>query len=207
MDFVTHTLVGAGAARLISPRRDLRPQICLAGVLGSLLPDADSWLYLLGPNMYGRYHRTVSHTIWCLILVALVSASIAWVLTLVRPWRRFGWFVCPNLPREWTPVPDHLRWGWFALAALAAVALHWPLDIITGFGNLTPFWPWSQWDASLHAVTSFDWFLFLWTLTWHCTARQLDLPRRREAGLGLLYAAVVVGYVLLRLRFGHSTVW
>jgi membrane-bound metal-dependent hydrolase YbcI (DUF457 family) len=206
MDFLTHPLAGAGAARLISPQRELRPQLCLAAVIASLLPDADSWLYLLGPNMYGRYHRVVSHTVWGLALIALVSAGIAWSVTYVRPWRRFGWFVCPNLPAP-LGTPRHAGFGWCVLAALAAVMLHWLLDIITGFGNLRPFWPWSQWDASQHAVESFDWFILFWTLAWHATTRQLDMPRRKEALAGVVYAAVVAAYALLRLRYGHPTVW
>ena len=206
MDFITHTLVGTGAARLIAPRRDLRPQVCLAGVLGSLLQDGDSWLYLLGPNMYGRYHRVVSHTVWGLALVAIVCAVIAWCVTLVRRWRRFGWFVCPNLPRTSDP-PGHCPLRWFMFAGFAAVTLHWLLDSVTGFGNLLPLWPWSQWEASLHAVESFDWFIFLLTLAWHSGTRQFDLPRRNEAFIGVTYAATVLVYVLLRLQFGSRTVW
>jgi hypothetical protein len=206
MDFITHTLVGTGAARLVAPRRELRPQVCLAGVLGSLLQDGDSWLFLLGPNMYGRYHRVVSHTVWGLVLIALMSAGIAWGATLVRRWRGFGWFVCPNLPPS-EAKPPHVAYGWLLLAALAAVGLHWTFDIITGFGNLLPFWPWSQWDASLHAVESFDWFIFLLTLAWHAVTRQLDLPRCREAMVGVAYTATVLAYVLLLMQFGSRTVW
>jgi membrane-bound metal-dependent hydrolase YbcI (DUF457 family) len=218
LDFVTHSLVGTGAARLLSPRREIRPQLCLSAVLGSLLQDADSWLYLLGPNFYGKYHRVVSHTVWGLALVALLSAGIAWLAFGVPAWRRFGWFVHPNLWRrngtvtpaeEIDPAPAVPRARFAALlgVALVAAALHWLFDIFTGFGNLLPLWPWSSYDASLALVTSFDWPIFLGTLGWHCMARQLEWPRRREAWLAAAYGMGLAAYLVGRHIWGAPTVW
>lgn len=205
MDFVTHSLMGTGAARLICPKREALAPLSLAAVLGSLLQDGDSWLYLLGPNYYGKYHRVVSHCIWGLALVGLLSALIAWGVTAVRPWRRFGWFVSPNLARDLRPVRPHFLW--FVLVAEVAACIHWCGDVITGFGNLEPFWPWSSWDASLHAVTSFDWFIFSTTLGWHLLIRQLEWPRHREAIVSAAYFAIIVLYALARLIWAEPTVW
>ncbi|MFH0793647.1 MAG: metal-dependent hydrolase, partial [bacterium] len=157
------------------------------------------------PNYYGKYHRVVSHCICGLALVGLISALIAWGVTAVRPWRRFGWFVSPNLARDLRPVRPHFLW--FLLVAEAAACIHWCGDVITGFGNLEPFWPWSSRDASLHAVTSFDWFVFSTTLGWHLLIRQLEWPRHREAIVSAAYFAIIVLYVLARLIWAEPTVW
>lgn len=206
MDFITHALIGAGVARLASPKRKWIPQLSLAGILGSELQDADSWLYLIHPYLYGKYHRVASHNLWGLAIVGLVAAGLAWLITRVRPWRRFGWFVADNLPREESPLP-HVPWRWFALVALIAAYLHFAADAITGFGNIEPFWPWSSWDISLHAVTSFDLPIFASTLAWHFSLRGLHLSRKGEVGITVVYVVCVVVYVLARLHWGQPTAW
>ncbi|MBI5154030.1 metal-dependent hydrolase [Candidatus Poribacteria bacterium] len=205
MDFITHSLIGAGAARLIAPRREWLPQLTLAAVLASNLMDGDSWLYLIHPSYYGKYHRVASHCVVGLALTALVAAGVAWGACRVVPWRRFGWFVCPNLPKGTELLRP--RFGWFLAVALPCAALHFAGDVITGFGNVLPFWPWSRHDASLHAVTSFDPAIFGATLAWHIAVRRLDLPRRREALAAAGYAVLVTAYVMIRIAVGPPSVW
>ena len=203
MDFVTHSLMGAGAARLATARREWLPQTALAGLFGSLLMDGDSWLYLLGPNYYGFYHRVATHSLVGLAVMATFSAGLAWLVEQIRPWRRFGWFVWENLPAGAAPpsAPFPLLLG----VAGAAVLLHFCFDAITGFGNMEPFWPWSHWDASLKLVFSFDTLIFSATLGWWGVMRWKDWPRRRDALWTALYAALIVTYLLLRARFGTPT--
>lgn len=202
---MTHTLVGAGVGRLLSPRREWIPQLSAAGVAASMLQDADSWLYLLGPNYYGLYHRVASHNLWALAIVALASASLAWALSRFERCRRFGWFVTENLPPT-EPVP---RAPWLLLLAVSVFAayLHLAFDIPTGFGNLWPLWPWSTWDVSLHAVTSFDVVIFGCTMGWHVYLRQSKGPCWRDVSLSALYALVIVVYVIGCLAWGKRTVW
>ena len=57
MDFITHSLVGAGVARLACPKKEWLPQLTLAGLLGSLAMDGDSWLAFINQDAYGLYHR------------------------------------------------------------------------------------------------------------------------------------------------------
>ena len=204
MDFLTHSLMGAGAARLVAPRRDWRPQLALAAVLGSTLMDGDSWVALLGANHYGFYHRTVTHSIVGLIVLAGVAAVVAKWVSLSAWGRRFGWFIAPNRMLEEAPTTS-APWGWFLLVAATAAALHWCGDVITGFGNMCPFWPWDTRDVSLRAVFSFDWFIFSATLGWHIAIRRLDWPRRREWALTAVYVVCVAGYVWARLRWGAPT--
>ena len=208
MDFITHALMGAGVARLLSPRREWIPQLSLAAVLGSQLQDADPWLYLIHPSMYGKYHRVATHNLWALALVGIVSATIAWAINRVQPWRRFGWFVSDNLPRSSFPDPIRhapLRWG--LAVAIPSAYLHFLGDVITGFGNILPFWPFSSYDASLHAVTSFDWVIFSSTLAWHVILRQERFSQKGNWTITGLYGLLVTGYVVARLIWGSSTVW
>ena len=204
MDFVTHSLMGAGAARLIAPRREWRPQLSLAALGGSLVMDGDSWLYLLGPNYYGFYHRLASHNVIALILIALIAATGAWSVARVCRWRRFGWFVAPNLPRG--VEPSRPPWGWFFLVAAAAAFLHFCADVITGYGNMCPFWPWSKWDASLSVVSSFDQVIFWTTIAWHLLIRHLDWPRRREWPISLVYLVMMAAYIGIRLMMGKHSI-
>jgi len=203
MDFITHTLMGVGAARVIAPRADLRPQVCLAGVLGSLLQDGDSWLYLIGPNYYGLYHRVASHSWVGLAGIGAAAGLLAWQMGRVARWRRFGWFVHANLDAR--VVPPRAQLPMLLAAGLAAAYLHWCADAITGFGNMRPFWPWSQWDASLHAVMSFDVFIFVATFGWHATTRRLNLSRKEETIFAGSYLAAIAYYVVVRVATGEPT--
>lgn len=207
MDFITHSLIGVGAARLLVGRRDLRPQVTLAALLGALVIDGDSWLYLIDPSYYGRYHRVASHSILGVMAVGLFCAAVPWVLA--RAWpkaRRFGWFANENLRRE-EAVPPLAPFWMFAAAAWLAACLHVPMDAITGFGNVQPFWPWSTWDASMHAVTSFDTVIYGLTFAWHIVLRRLKWPRRKEAIATGIYAAMVIGYILFRWLVTEPTFW
>ncbi len=205
MDFITHTLVGTGTMRMMTPRADWRARLAPAAFLGSNLMDFDSWVALFGPNFYGKYHRTVSHSMVGLAVITCIAAIAAWRISKVKRWQRFGWFVIPNLTRD----PDESSGDpplalIFLLCAMGAV-LHWFGDVITGFGNMKPFWPWSEWDASLHAVFSFDIVLFSMTLGWHLFTRNKEPSLRTERGIGAAYFTLATCYVVGRLIWGTRT--
>lgn len=207
MDFITHTLIGTGVARLVAPEKRLLPQCALAAVLASLLPDSDSALALLGQEYYGRYHRVASHSILGLALIALLAAGVAWWAFRARPrWRRFGWFVSENQKADDSDPPP-VGFSILLIVAVGAVAMHWVGDWITGYGNITPLWPWRNRDISLAAVNSFDWVLFASTLAWHVTIRTLDWPRGREALLTGAWFLWCAGYVTWRVYTGQSGIW
>ncbi len=204
MDFLTHTLVGAGAARLICSERKLLPQASLAAMLGALLIDGDPWLYLIDPEWYGRYHRVVTHSIIGMICMTLLSAALAKGVLRFAPARRFGWFVSPNLRQCDTPAASS-PWRLLLCCAMAGVGLHWLFDVITGFGNMLPFWPWSPYDVSLQAVFSFDFFIFSFTIAWHLLLRQLEPLRRKELLISGGYVLCIFVYVLARYLWGAKT--
>jgi len=210
IDFITHTLIGTGAARVICPRREWLPQICLAGALGSLLMDGDSWVQFIDINAYGRYHRVVTHSLPGLVATALLAAAIAIWIARVPSWRQFGFFVSPNIfsgdssslgPTSRAPLAP------FFFATAAAGVLHFCGDAVTGFGNMILFWPVSDWDASLSATISFDYFIFSVTLAWHITLRNLGWNRRREALILVGYLAVMAVYIAARFHLTEPTVW
>jgi membrane-bound metal-dependent hydrolase YbcI (DUF457 family) len=203
MDFITHSLMGVAVARLAVPRRMWRPQYCLAGVLGSLLQDGDSWLHLLGPNFYGKYHRVISHSFVGLAVIGTLAGVLAWTIAMKPAWRRFGWFVLPNLPAALYPSRAPVLW--LICTAVTAAYVHWCADVITGFGNMLAFWPWHHHDFSLKAVTSFDLIVFSLTLTLHILTRTLDLPRRREALAVSAYVGILTVYIAARVMWGEPT--
>lgn len=175
-------------------------------MFASLLPDADSALALLGQEVYGRYHRVMSHSIVGMIVVALLAAGIARLVALPPSWRRFGWFVSPNLSQSDTP-PALAPFSWVLRIAACAAFGHWVGDWITGFGNMTPLWPWVERDISLGAVNSFDWFLFSITLAWHVAIRSLEWPRRRELALCAAWFVTCACYISARAVWGAPAVW
>lgn len=78
MDFLTHSLIGAGVARLVCKDRGFLPQLSLAAVLGSLLPDADSGLALISQETYARCQ-------WSKPWGRSIPASFSWGM---MGWRR-----------------------------------------------------------------------------------------------------------------------
>lgn len=205
MDFITHSLVGAATARLVTPRKELLPQATLAGIGGSMLMDSDSWLFFLGPDAYGRFHRVFTHCIWMLVFWVVLSAALVRVIGYVRVSRRFGWFLTANLAPE--PISPRAPWGLLLLIAAVAAAMHWLGDVITGYGNLQPYWPFSKHEYSFNIVTSFDWFIFGVTFSYHLATRELDWPRRKEAWLAGAWLAAVISYLFIRHALGYGSVW
>jgi len=205
MDFVTHALIGANVSRLFVRRPGELPALALAGVLASTLMDGDSWVALLGPGMYGRWHRVVSHSLIGLVGCALLAVAIARLAWRFPPARRFGWFVSANLPCDAEPVLAGAG-RMMALCVLCALA-HGAADAITGFGNMLFLWPFDRRDFSLHAVTSFDPFLFSLTMGWHLLLRRNATPVADERWIALAWLALAAGYVWARMLFSTPTVW
>lgn len=205
MDFVTHTLMSVGAMRIISPKKEWRPQLSLAAILGSVAQDADLWLFFLGDSFYGKYHRTISHTFYGLVLIAIIAAIITWAVSLNKSVRKFGWFVEDNLKNN-SILVEHIPFVWFLLISLTAVSVHWIGDLITGFGNLMPFYPLSSWDPSLRLVNSFDWFIFSLTLFWYVVIRKLDLPKKKELFCNSGYFFILIIYLICRCLFCERTI-
>lgn len=193
MDFITHSLVGAGVARLACPKKEWLPQLTLAGILGSTLMDGDSWIYFLGPNAYGFFHRKLTHNVFALVVLVCVGAALTRAAGRIPSWRRFGWFLAPDLPAG--SVITRPPWGRLLIVGTLAAVLHDIYDIITGFGNITLFWPLSDHETTLAAVYTLDYFILGLTLSWNILTRNLDWPRRKEAWITAAYFLAMTAYV------------
>lgn len=198
--------MGVGIGRLAAPSRAQVPAYSLAGMLGGLLPDGDSWLALLGPNMYGKYHRVITHSIVGLIVCGIAAGAIAWYVARARRTRRFGWFVTENL-KDADVVGLNFSVPRLIAVGMCGAVMHWVMDWITGFGNLKPFWPWAENEYFLGAVYSFDWFIFFLTLGWHVAMRTMGLSGRKEVAVAACYFVAVAIYVFARWMAGAHTVW
>ena len=206
MDFITHTLVGSSIARCACRARGALGQMSVAAVFASLLPDADSALALMGQEVYGRYHRVMSHSIVGLIVVVILAAGLSRLVALPSAWRRFGWFVSDNIPPD-EPVPDLVPFRVLLAMAACGAGAHWVGDWITGYGNITPLWPWVERDISLAAVNSFDPVLFASTLICHVVLRQFPHGERRCWAITATWFAICAAYVAAKATWGEAAVW
>jgi membrane-bound metal-dependent hydrolase YbcI (DUF457 family) len=119
MDTVTHGLTGWLVARALPDKwKGEHPAIATAVVaLGSVLPDADHAASLLGSELYLRFHRGLSHSLFGIFVSSLVLALL---------FARFG---------KWKD-PKRLF-----LLALVGQASHVVLDLLNAYGTqvLQPF--------------------------------------------------------------------
>lgn len=209
MDFITHTLVGVGATRLVVRRRDRLPQLTLGAILGSLLIDSDSLIGVFGGvNAYGLWHRVASHSLLGMPLFALLSATIAWgVMAWKRP-RRFGFYLSPDLDA----TPPRAPFAAFLGVAVLCVGLHWCGDFITAYGNLLPLWPWSRTDVSRQWVNSFDWVIFLTTLGGFTAVRYFDhrpgpAQPKIQRGVYLGWGLMIAAYLYYCSHYDTGAFW
>jgi len=172
VDFVTHAAVGALAGRALTPAAadaDEARALVRLGALAALLPDADHVLEVCSPELYLVYHRTASHS---LLGVAVLALAAAW----------------PG-----SPAARRRR----VAVAGAALATHLALDVATPFGTAL-LWPFSGWMAATDGLPIVAPWMILLTLLLAAGAawrgREAPLAGRRFArgalvGLGLLLAA------------------
>lgn len=211
VDVVTHILSGTSTARLLtgSHRRVRAPM--LAATFGSLFPDVDFWLYWVGPEFFGSYHRMVSHSIPGLLIVSLVAGSLAWWISHRAWFRRVPMGFVPGVEPRSQDIAT--SWTQCILFAAWAAHLHFWFDWITGWG-LMPFWPFSSVDYSLKAVSSFD--SIVWGLTlafWavlHITLRtntsEAAPIKSTHRFMGVAYVIILAAYVILKWSTGERSI-
>lgn len=212
MDFITHTLAGVSTARLFGNQdREIRA-IGLTVILASLLPDMDVWVYWLDPELFGKYHRTITHSIMGMIVIAFIAGTVSWWVS-QRDWLKFipisGFIPGAGDIAELPP----LQWHRCLLFSLWATSLHFYLDWVTGWG-IAPLWPLSNEDLSLHAVTSFDWFIFLSTLGFWAILHLVfgsGSPQAHRLSFarvtGGVYFLLITARVMYRSLSGIHTIW
>jgi inner membrane protein len=101
MDSLTQLTFGAACGEAILGQKVGRKALVWGAVLGTL-PDLDVFIPLGGPVNDFVYHRGFSHS---LILLALLSPMIAWLISKIHPdTKRYyrGWVLLSLL--YWKPV-------------------------------------------------------------------------------------------------------
>jgi membrane-bound metal-dependent hydrolase YbcI (DUF457 family) len=138
VDPLTHGLASLAVQRGFFPRASWRT--VLAIVLAGVIADVDSFSASFGPLAYLRWHRTATHSLLFVLVLAfaafLFSKTRLYSETLI-PWKGFSW----------VPI-------------LAAAALHLLMDVLQP-GAIDPLWPFSPKRISLDIVPAIDPWLLL----------------------------------------------
>lgn len=132
MDPLTHSTFGMAVAMMVAPRGNRR-QAALAGLAAGLLPDADIFIRSDADPLLGlEYHRHFTHSVAFQPVIALLAASIAWLLL-----------------RGKTP------WRLLFLPALAAGLSHIFCDAWTSYGTRL-WWPFADTRVAWDMVSIID---------------------------------------------------
>jgi inner membrane protein len=119
MDSLTQLTFGAACGEAILGQKVGRKALVWGAVLGTL-PDLDVFIPLGGPVNDFVYHRGFSHS---LILLALLSPMIAWLISKIHPdTKRYyrGWVLLSFLVLEASVLLD--------LLTIYGTQIFWPFD-------------------------------------------------------------------------------
>jgi membrane-bound metal-dependent hydrolase YbcI (DUF457 family) len=171
--------------------RRFSPLATTAVVIAGVIPGIDFLSVIAGPHAYLLLHRTVTHSILGVVLLALL---VAWALWLIG--------------RKWEPEPA--RFLGLLGAAACGVAGHLLLDLGDNYGEKL-FWPFSQKWYAWNLWPQLDpWLLLLlavalgvpWLLS--VVGEEMGAQRKRGASVsGIVALALVAGYCGWRARM-HS---
>jgi len=190
MDPITHALSGAVVARAFVPRsgqpRAVQP-VRWALILGSIFPDLDVIARPFVPDDFStiRFHRSITHSLVCLPVWALLFAlGAAWF------WRRRG-----------IPAPHRAIGAAFG----TGIGLHILFDCITSFGTMvwSPIsWTRVHWDWTFIIDLSLTGvLLFFLLISWVADANDVaSLHRARRAAIMLALMGSLVGAYALAGR-------
>ena len=176
MDSLTQLTFGAACGEAILGQKVGRKALVWGAVLGTL-PDLDVFIPLGGPVNDFVYHRGFSHS---LILLALLSPMIAWLISKIHP--------------------DTKRYyrGWVLLSFLVLEASVL-LDLLTIYGTQI-FWPFDSTPMALPVIFIIDPLFTLPILSGVLAA--LVLNRHRSLGHRLNTIGLLVSLVYLAWAFG-----
>jgi inner membrane protein len=180
MDTLTHSLLGALAARTAFPAKNsTHPftdrQRLLAGAFAGAFPDIDYIASFVDPLIYlTLWHRGITHSFVMLPLWAVLAGT---TLALVFRQRR--------------------EWHFLSLLAGIALLTHIASDLITVYGTQV-FAPLSTWRASIGTTFVIDPWFTLIVVTGFAAGLKSNSVRLPSAGLAILFC-----YVLLQWGLKH----
>jgi membrane-bound metal-dependent hydrolase YbcI (DUF457 family) len=80
MDLFTHGISGALLGAASTKRKDIFFVVIGVGVFASVLIDiSDAWLYIVDIELYRKYHRLYTHSIFAAPFMAAISACPFWL--------------------------------------------------------------------------------------------------------------------------------
>jgi inner membrane protein len=178
MDTLTQLTFGAACGEAVLGKKVGRKAIFWGAVLGTL-PDLDVFIPLGGPVNDFVYHRGFSHS---LILLALLSPIIAWMIASVHPdtKRYYG------------------RWVLLSLLVLEGSVL---LDLLTIYGTQI-FWPVDTTPMAIPILFIIDPFFTLPIFSGVLTV--LLIKRHRTLGHRLNMVGLVLSLVYVAWAFGAA---
>ena len=151
MDLATHALAGMAVGAAAARKAPLAAALA-TGVIASVLPDLDAWLYFINLQLYYEWHRLFTHTLLAAPVIAAAAAAAGLAIGVsggppIRP--RMGGFTG-------FPISRHRCRKWVGHAtllatALFAVILHLSLDLLCDW-PLRLLWPISNRDFALAII-------------------------------------------------------
>ena len=176
MDSLTQLTFGAACGEAVLGQKVGRKPLVWGAVLGTL-PDLDVFIPLGGPVNDFVYHRGFSHS---LILLALLSPMIAWLISKIHPdTKRY-----------------YRRWVLLSFLVLEASVL---LDLLTIYGTQI-FWPFDSTPMAIPVLFIIDPLFTLPILSGVLAA--LVLKRHRSLGHRLNTIGLFLSLVYLAWAFG-----
>jgi inner membrane protein len=176
MDSLTQLTFGAACGEAILGQKVGRKALVWGAVLGTL-PDLDVFIPLGGPVNDFVYHRGFSHS---LILLALLSPMIAWLISKIHP----------DTKRYYS------RWVLLSFLVLEASVL---LDLLTIYGTQI-FWPFDTTPRAIPVLFIIDPLFTLPVLSGVLAA--LVLKRKSSLGHGLNSVGLFLSLAYLVWAFG-----
>jgi inner membrane protein len=190
MEPVTHALtsIALGRAGLNKITRAATPMLLVSG----LIADVDWLTWLGGPASFLRGHRTATHSLAGVVVIAAAVAAASWFTG--RKYPKFAMRIFPAL----------------AICAIGAGA-HVFLDMLNGYGVklLWPFSPkWYAWDLAYPVDSWILFFLLVGLLIPELFRLVLDeigsKPKRRGRQRGAIFGLVCVVLIIGGRAFAHQ---
>ncbi|MFM7181236.1 MAG: metal-dependent hydrolase [Verrucomicrobiales bacterium] len=179
MDPLTHSTLGMAVAMLVAPR-GYRRQAALAGLAAGLLPDADVFIRSDADPLLGvEYHRHFTHSVLFQPVIAVLAASIAWLLL-----------------RGKTP------WRTLFLPGLAAGLSHIFCDAWTSYGTRI-WWPFVETRVAWDMVSIIDPIITLPLLAG--VIFGLWKPQSRAVPIALCFLCAYLGLSLIQRQRAMAT--
>ncbi|MFW5870057.1 MAG: metal-dependent hydrolase [Candidatus Sumerlaeota bacterium] len=203
MDALTHVLAPALITEPLS--YDKFPVVAYAQwrerltvLIAALLPDADGIFGLINLELYNRYHRVATHSVFGFLLIAFLATAIAhfWPARILPPSLRLT-----NEEEKWINPRFRRLLGF----ALLAVTLHFIGDAITAWGTLRFLWPiYPDMDFQWSLVNSLEYPLTVLTGTAWAVQHYLIFRRKKTAAWLIVPAWLLlfISWVIFRQYHG-----